>query len=148
MSSAETNPTPPPLAGSTATDTTAGAVEETAGNRSQGTTNARARRQGSGGNSTLFCISNFKGEVSDVGAVIGTKSENRTKDLMMLFQEKLASYVMREYKKGRDIIPLIKKIEEVNTSKWKPTTPAVAEGKTVPAAEMMEYKLISNDYLA
>ena len=36
---------------------------------------------------------------------------------MTLFQEKLASYVMLEYKKGRYIVPLIKKIEEVNTSK-------------------------------
>ena len=48
----------------------------------------------------MFRISNFKGEVSNVGAVIGTKSENRTKDSMTQFQEKLASYVMQEYKKS------------------------------------------------
>jgi len=38
-----------------------------------------------------FRISNFKGEVLEVGAVIGTKSENRTKDAMKLFQSKIAS---------------------------------------------------------
>ena len=67
---------------------------------------------------------------------------------MTLFQEKLSSYVMREYKKGRDIVPLIKKIEEVDTAKWKPTTPTVAEGMIVPPAEMMKYKLLYNEYLA
>ncbi len=57
-----------------------------------------------------FRISNFKGEVPEDGAVIGTKSENRTKDSMKLFQNKIASYVLREYKKGRDIVTIIKKI--------------------------------------
>ena len=61
---------------------------------------------------------------------------------------KISSYVMCEYKKGRDIVPLIKKIEEVHTSKWKPTTPTAATGATVPAAEMLEYKLLYNEYLA
>ena len=93
-----------------------------------------------------FRISNFKGEVPEVGAVIGTKSENRTKDSMKLFQNKIASYVLREYKKGRDIVTIIKKIEEVDTSKWKPTAPASTGGK-VPESEMMEYKLLYNEYL-
>jgi len=64
-----------------------------------------------------FRITNFKREVPEVGAVIGTKSENRTKDSIKLFQSKIASYVMREYKKGRDLVTVIKKIEEVDTSK-------------------------------
>ena len=46
-----------------------------------------------------FRINNFRGEVPEVGAVIETKSENRTKDSMKLFQNKIASYVLREYKK-------------------------------------------------
>ena len=56
---------------------------------------------------------------------------------MILFQEKIASYVMWEYEKGRDIVPLIKKIEEVNITKWKPTTPTAPTGSTVPAAKML-----------
>ena len=67
---------------------------------------------------------------------------------MTLFQEKLASYVMCEYKKGRDIVPLIKRIEEVNTIKWKLSMPTAAAGETVPAPKMMEYKLLYNEYLA
>ena len=55
---------------------------------------------------------------------------------------------MQEYKKGRDIVPLIKKIEEVDTSKWKPATPTAATGATVPAVEMLEYKLLYNECLA
>ena len=67
---------------------------------------------------------------------------------MTLFQEKIASYVMREYKKGRDIVPLIKKIKDIDTTKWKPATPTAETGETVPAAEMLEYKLLYSEYLA
>ena len=105
------------------------------------------RGQGKSGSGT-FRIRNFKGEVSAVGSVIGTKSENRTKDSMTLFQEKLASYVMREYKKLRDIVPLIKKIEDIDTAKRKLTKGMAVTGKEVPAAEILEYKLLYNEYLA
>ena len=54
------------------------------------------------------------------------------------------SYVIREYKKGRDIAPLINKIEDIDTNKWKPTTPTAATGATVPELEMLEYKLLYN----
>jgi len=93
-----------------------------------------------------FRINNFRGEVPEVGAVIETKSENRTKDSMKLSQNKIASYVLREYKKGRDIITIIKKIEEVDISKWKPAAPTSTGGK-IPESEMMEYKLLYNKYL-
>ena len=43
---------------------------------------------------------------------------------------------------------MIKKIEEVDTTKWKPTTPTAATGKEVPAAKMLEYKLLYNEYLS
>ena len=82
-----------------------------------------------------------------MGPVIGTKSKNRTKDSMTLFQEKIASYMMREYKKGMDIVLLIK-IEDIDTMKWKPLVPNAATGETVPAVEMLEYKLLYNEYLA
>ena len=116
-------------------------------NNAQNTSNTRSRGHGGGGSNT-FRINNFKGEVAEVGAVIRTKSQNQTKDSMTLFQEKIVSYVIREYKKGRDIVPLIKKIEEVNTTKWKPTTPTAATRKEVPAAEMLEYKLLYKEYLS
>ena len=50
----------------------------------------------------MFRISNVNGEVSKVGAVIGTKSENRTKDSMTLFQENIVSYFMQEREKFKD----------------------------------------------
>ena len=105
------------------------------------------RTRGQPSNNT-FRISNFKGKVIEVGAIIGTKSEYRPKDSMTLFQEKIASYVMREYKKGRDIVPLIKKIEEVDITKWKPASPTAPIGSMVLAADMLEYKLLYNEYLA
>ena len=39
--------------------------------------------------------------------------KNRTKDSMKLFQSKIASYIMQEDKKGRDLLSIIKKIKEV-----------------------------------
>ena len=144
MSSNKSNTPPAQPSGGSTPGTDGEATGERVTNNSQGSTNTRNRLQGTNTAAT-FRISNFMGEVSEVGAVIGTKSENQTKDSMTLFQEKLASYVMRKYKKGRDIVPLIKKIEEVNTSKWKPTTPTAATattGSTVPEAEMLEYKLL------
>ena len=62
------------------------ATEERTSNNSLSTGVSRSRGPSNNGNT--FRISNFKGEVSEVGAVIRTKSENRTKDLMMLFQKK------------------------------------------------------------
>ena len=43
---------------------------------------------------------------------------------------------------------MIKKIEDIDTTKWKPATPTAATGKEVPEAEMLEYKLLYNEYLA
>lgn len=43
---------------------------------------------------------------------------------------------------------MIKKIEDVDMTKWKPKTPTAATGATVPPAEMLEYKLLYNEYLA
>ncbi len=65
---------------------------------------------------------------------------------MKLFQNKIVSYVLREYKKRRDVVTIIKKIEEVDTSKWKPAIPTSA-GDKIPESETMEYKLLYNEYL-
>ena len=78
MSSEGAGTTPPvPPAGGTP-DTATGATDESKGSRAQGTTSTRDRGQNNNAGATGFRISNFKGEVSDVGAVIGTKSKNRT----------------------------------------------------------------------
>ena len=55
--------------------------------------------------------------------------------------QKVASYVLQEYKKGRDLVTIIKEIEEVDTSKWKAAAPTSTEGK-ISESEMMEYKLL------
>ena len=114
MSSTDTGAATPQEADTPPNTGTATTEERT--NTNSGSTSG-SRNRGSMNNASMFRISSFKGEVSEVGAVIGTKSENRTKELMTLLQEKISSYVMREYKKGRDIIPLIKKIEEVDITR-------------------------------
>ena len=108
MSSADTNTTTPLPTGGATPNANAEVTEDQPTSNSQGATSTQNRGQGNSGGAT-FRISNFKGEVSEVGAVIGTKLENRTKDSMTFFQEKIASYVMCEYKKGRDKVQLIKR---------------------------------------
>ena len=148
MSSTDTGTAPATPAGGATPGANNETNEERTTNNSQNNNNTRNRSHGSGTGNT-FRISNFKGEVTEVGAVIGTKSENRNKDSMTMFQEKISSYVMRTYKKGRDIVPLIKKIEDVDITKWKPTTPTIPTGaKEIPAADMLEYKLLYNEFLA
>ena len=120
MSSADMDAAATPPAGATPPNTGTETAEKRSTNNLQGANSTRNRGHTKSGN-TSFSIGNFKGEVSKVGAVIRTKSEHRTKDPIRLFQEKIVSYVMQEYKKGRDIVPLIKKIEDIDTTKWKPT---------------------------
>ena len=93
MSNAGTSTTTTPPAEGSTLNTGSETAEERSANSTQGSNNAQTRGQSNNGG-TAFRISNFKGEVAEVGAVIGTKSVNRTKDLMTLFQEKIASYVM------------------------------------------------------
>ena len=85
--------TPPPATGGATPGTSNDTSKQRTTTNSQGAGGAR-NRSGANTNNPAFRISNFKGEVLDVGAVIGMKSENRTKDSMTQFQEKLASYVM------------------------------------------------------
>ena len=82
-----------------------------------------------------------EGGAPEVGAIIGTKLENRTKDPMKLFQSKIATYIMRECKKGRDLVTIIKKIEEVDTSKWNSDAPTSTGG------ENSESEMMYNEYL-
>ena len=72
MSSGDTTtPTPPPAGGNTP-GANGNATKQRTMNNLQGSNNVRSRGNGNSGNAT-FRISNFKGEVSKVGAVIGTK---------------------------------------------------------------------------
>ena len=64
-------------AGGTTPGANANKLEERPAGSTQEGTGTGNRGQGNSGSST-FRINNFKGEVSAVGAVIGTKSENRT----------------------------------------------------------------------
>jgi len=74
-------------------------------------------------NSASRAFRTNKGEVPDAGSVIRTSAVNRTKDSMNMFQEKTTSYVIREYKKERDVVPQVKKGFEINTDKCKPAAP-------------------------
>jgi len=81
---------------------------------------------------------NCKGEVPDAVSVIRTTAVNRTKDSMSMLLEKTTNSVLREYKKGRDIVPPVKKIIEINTDKWKPLAPTrTGTPIVVPEAEMV-----------
>ena len=77
-----TPPTPP--TGGTTPGTDGKTTGERTNNNPQGATGTRNRSQGNN-SGTIFRISNFKGEVSEVRAVIGTKSKDRMKDSMTLF---------------------------------------------------------------
>ena len=70
--------------------------------------------------------------------MIRTTAVKRTKDSMSMLLEKTTNSVLREYKKGRDIVPLVKKISEINTDKWKPLAPTrTGTPIVVPEAEMV-----------
>ena len=64
----------------------------------------------------------FKGSVSEVGAVLRTKDDNYNETFQNL-QECVLQYVVENYKKGVDLAPLIRKLEDVDLSSKEPTTP-------------------------
>ena len=58
----------------------------------------------------------------EVGAVLRTKGENYKESFQNL-QECVLQYVVSIYKKGEDILPLNRKIEDFDQSSKKPTAP-------------------------
>ena len=72
----------------------------------------------------------FKGSVSEVGAVLRTKDDNYNETFQNL-QECVLQYVVENYKKGVDLAPLIRKLEDVDLSSKEPTTPT-GPGKRAP----------------
>ena len=61
----------------------------------------------------------FKGSVSEVGAVLRTKDDNYNETFQNL-QECVLQYVVENYKKGVDLAPLIRKLEDVDLSSKEP----------------------------
>ena len=68
-------------------------------------------------------VSNFKGAVPEIGAVIGTKSESRIQGSFKVFQEKLVGYIMEKYDHPRDIAPVVQDLEDIDLEKEEPPDP-------------------------
>ena len=58
----------------------------------------------------------------EVGAVLGTKDENYKESFQNL-QECVLQHVMENYKKWVDLVPLIRKLEDVELSSKEPEAP-------------------------
>ena len=77
----------------------------------------------------------FKGAIPEVGAVIGTKHENGKESFKKL-QDAILQYVMENYTKGRDLMPMIRKMTTIdinNEAPTKPTTTTTGQGVAVIA---------------
>ena len=57
----------------------------------------------------------LKRSMLEFGAVLSSKEEN-IKEIFQNFQESVLQYVVEKYSKGVDIVPLIRKIEDVDLS--------------------------------
>ena len=55
------------------------------------------------------------GSMPEVGAVLGTKGEN-SKESFQNLQESVLQYVVENYKKGVDLEPLVRKLEDIDLS--------------------------------
>ena len=64
----------------------------------------------------------FKGSVPEVGAVLRNKDENYKESFQNL-QECVLQHVMENYKKWVDLVPLIRKLEDVELSSKEPEAP-------------------------
>ena len=88
-------------------------------NRRNNNSNRHNRRGNRNRNNTM---NNFHGGEPEVGAVIGTKSENRDSDTYQNLIDKTIAYVTKKYKNWRDVIPLLKTLKPVDINKYKPKT--------------------------
>ena len=133
---------------------TPSANQETTGENQQGRGNYRGGNRGprtrgrQGRNQAPATI--FNGDNPEVGAVIGIRAEN-SKNSFKNFQEKLARYVMSEYEYGRDIVAVVKTVDDFNIEEKEPSEPGPttdASGAAVPVSTSsttwrryeMEYK--------
>ena len=74
------------------------------------------------------------------GAVLDTKYENYKESLQNL-QECVFPYVVVNYKKGVDLEPLIRKLEDVDISIKEPTAPTVTGNRAPPEISKTRYEL-------
>jgi len=104
--------------------------ETPAGNTPPGTTRSAHTRGNQNSNpnpnprGARPTVSNFKGSVPDVGAVIGTKTESTVKGSFKKFQETLVGYIMEKYDLLRDIAPIVRDLKDMDLEHHKPAGPA------------------------
>ncbi len=111
----EETPTNQDGGGSTRTpNATTGNETRTSNTSNNDRSNGRRQNNGNRTNGQQSTTRSFKGEVPDVGAVLGISSEQRDmKDRYLHLIEKLVSYVIREstYENAKDLMPLLLKLE-------------------------------------
>ena len=103
----------------------------------QGGCTGRGGHQGCGGRGGRFnqleytsSIRNFKGEVEDFGAVLGTTSEQReAKYQYKKFSKKLKQYILRVFHNPEDIIVLVRYLKY----------PTIILNTSIPIALSAEY---------
>ena len=81
--------------------------------------NGRNRRNRNGGSKLSSYLQNFKGKVEEIGAVLGTGSEQKDlKDRYQNLIDKLVSYILRSttYPNARDIVPLLTDLADVHAA--------------------------------
>ena len=81
----------------------------------------------------------------EVGAVLGTKDENYKESFQNL-QECVLQHVMENYKKWVDLVPLIRKLEDVELSSKEYTAPIETRNKdpTEKSKKIYELELKQN----
>ena len=94
----------------TGTASTAGTQGGGRGNGAQGRGSRGNRGRARGPGNTGF---QFKGELEDFGAVLGTREERpNAKDQFLTFEDKLKLYVMKEYTNPQDLMPVVRDLED------------------------------------
>ena len=114
----------------TTTETPAGTSgTETSGSGADrgrtGTTGRSSRNTRPDNRTPRPAVSNFKGAVPDVGAVIGTKTESMTMGSFKIFQGKSVGYIMEKYTHPRDIAPVVRDLVDMSLDNQEPEDPAV-----------------------
>ena len=76
----------------------------------------------------------------EVGADIGTKEEKYKENFNSL-QENVLQYVVENYKKGVDLAPLIRKIEDAELSRKEPGPPTGSGSKRASDIAKKRYEI-------
>ena len=76
----------------------------------------------------------------EVGVVIGTKYNNFEESFRNL-QEQVLQYVVKNYKEGLDLAPLLRKLKGVDLSSKYPTAPTITGNKGTTEISKKIYEL-------